>query len=150
VTSAFTAPHVTEWLTIDCTRMVEFLDRLEQKVTPTVFAAKAVCLALGRHPDLHAQWADTDDRPHLLRPPHVNLGIAAATERGLVVPVVEAAEQLSLTDLGARIGELVRTARDGKLQPEQMRGGTFTLTNVGVFGVDAGTPILNPGQTGIL
>ena len=81
---------------------------------------------------------------------YVNLGIAAATPRGLVVPNVKDAEQLSLLELAAALNELTATAREGKTQPAEMSGGTFTITNVGVFGVDAGTPIINPGESAIL
>ena len=81
---------------------------------------------------------------------YVNLGIAAATPRGLVVPNVKDADALSMTELARALGELTATARDGKTQPAEMAGGTFTITNVGVFGVDAGTPIINPGESAIL
>ena len=81
---------------------------------------------------------------------YVNLGIAAATSRGLVVPNVKDAQDLSLLDLAAALNELTATARDGKTQPADMSGGTFTITNVGVFGIDAGTPIINPGESAIL
>ncbi len=155
VASAFTAPHVTEWVTVDVSAAMELLDGLrsdrafaEVTVTPTALVAKAVCLALGRTPDLHARW--DEGAQEIVFPAHVGLGIAAATERGLLVPVVPDADTLALPDLAGQIAELVRTAREGGLQPAQMSGGTFTITNVGVFGVDAGTPILNPGQSGIL
>lgn len=153
MTASAEIPQVTEWITLDATRTVELVDDLKAdrafadvKVSPTLIVAKAVCLALGRHRDLNARWAgDTiefnDD---------VHLGIAAATDRGLVVPVVRDAHRLGLLELGSAIGALVATARAGRLQPDDMTGGTFTITNVGVFGVDAGTPLLNPGQSGIL
>jgi pyruvate dehydrogenase E2 component (dihydrolipoamide acetyltransferase) len=81
---------------------------------------------------------------------YVNLGIAAATDRGLVVPNIKDAHALSLPDLARAIAELARTARAGKTTPGDMRGGTITITNVGVFGIDTGTPILTPGETAIL
>jgi len=146
-------PQATEWVTVDVSATVDLVAQLKQdrrfadvKVSPTLIAARAVCLALGRTPDLHAQWRG-DAIEH---PASVGLGIAAATERGLVVPVVREAETLSLVDLARSIDELVATARAGRIQPSQLSGGTFTLTNVGVFGVDGGTPILPPGQSGIL
>ncbi|MBM9462450.1 2-oxo acid dehydrogenase subunit E2 [Aeromicrobium sp. YIM 150415] len=155
VESAFTAPHVTEWITVDVSATMELLDRLradrafaDVKVTATVLVAKAVCLALRRTPDLHARW--DGEAGEIVFPAHVGLGVAAATDRGLLVPVVPQADALPLPELAREIAALVRTAREGSLQPEQMTGGTFTITNVGVFGVDAGTPILNPGQSGIL
>lgn len=155
VQSAFTAPHVTEWVTVDVSATMTLVERLradrefsDVKVTPTLIVAKAVCLALRRTPDLHAQW--DEGAQEIVFPEHVGLGIATATDRGLLVPVVPDADTMTLAELGRAIGELVATGREGKLQPAQMSGGTFTITNVGVFGVDAGTPILNPGQSGIL
>jgi 2-oxoisovalerate dehydrogenase E2 component (dihydrolipoyl transacylase) len=155
VASAFTAPHVTEWVTVDVTRTVDLVQALKSdrrfdglKVSPTLIAAKAICLALRRTPELNATFDDAAGEIVLKR--RVNLGVAAATDRGLVVPNIAAADQMTLAELSQAITELTATARDGKTQPEQQRGGTFTLTNVGVFGVDGGTPILNPGETGIL
>ena len=155
VRSAFTAPHVTEWVTLDVSRTVELVATLkgdrafaDVKVSPTLIAAKAVCLAMRRTPVLNARW--DDDAQEIVVPQSVNLGIAAATQRGLVVPNIVAADRLSLVELARAIGELTVTAREGRTQPAQMTGGTFTLTNIGVFGIDAGTPILNPGESGIL
>ncbi len=146
-------PQATEWVTIDVSATVDLVARLKAdrrfadvKVTPTLIAARAVCLALRRTPDLHAKWREST----IEHPASVGLGIAAATERGLVVPVVREADRLSLVELGSAIDDLVATARDGRIQPAQLAGGTFSLTNVGVFGIDAGTPILPPGQSGIL
>lgn len=155
VQSAFTAPHVTEWLTVDVTATMELLQTLqgrrefrEVRVSPTVVAAKAVCLALAQHPDLNAAWDDAAQE--IVHHGQVNLGIAAATDRGLVVPNIPAADTLSLVDLAGALDELVTVARSGRTPPEAMRGGTFTITNVGVFGIDAGTPIINPGESAIL
>lgn len=153
VASAFTAPHVTEWVSVDVSASVGLVDKMradpafgETPVSILVLAARAVCLALRRHPTLHARWSEDA----LDYPAHIGLGIAAATQRGLLVPVVLAADTLTTPDLAHRIHELVTTARAGRLQPEQMSGGTFTITNVGIYGIDGGTPILPPGQTGIL
>ncbi len=153
VTSAFTAPHVTEWVEVDVSATVELIDRLradkawaDLRLSPSHLVLRAVCLALRRTPELHARWGDDA----LTVPEHVGLGVAAATDRGLVVPVVPAADTLDLRGLVEQVAALVETARAGKLQPAQMAGGTFTVTNIGVFGVDGGTPILPPGQTGIL
>src|SRR5262245_9358426 len=155
VSSAFTAPHVTEWVTIDVSRTMRLVKRLRQqpefrdvKVSPLLVIAKAVCLAVRRTPEVNATWDDAAGEIVLKH--YVNLGIAAATPRGLVVPNVKGADRMSLRELADALGELVATARAGKTQPAEMSGGTFTITNVGVFGVDAGTPILNPGETGIL
>jgi pyruvate dehydrogenase E2 component (dihydrolipoamide acetyltransferase) len=155
VGSAFSAPHVTEWVTLDATRTMRFVDRLRVhreftgvKVSPLLVAAKAVCLAVRRTPEVNATWDEQAQEIVLKR--YVNLGIAAATPRGLVVPNVKDADQLSLRELAGALGELTATAREGKAQPADMAGGSFTITNVGVFGVDAGTPILNPGESAIL
>jgi len=155
VASAFTAPHVTEFVTCDVTAMIELRDRVaarrefrDVKVTPLLFVAKAVLLALRRTPELNATWDDAAGEIVLKH--YVNLGIAAATDRGLIVPNVKDADRLSLRELADALVALTDTARSGKTPPADMAGGTFTITNVGVFGVDTGTPILNPGEAGIL
>jgi pyruvate dehydrogenase E2 component (dihydrolipoamide acetyltransferase) len=155
VRSAFTAPHVTEWLTCDVSATVELLERLKARrefrdvrLSPLLLVAKAVCLALGRTPELNSFW----DEPagEIVQFGSVNLGIAAATPRGLVVPNIKAAEALNLLELAQAINGVVATAREGRTTPAEMAHGSFTITNVGTFGVDAGTPILNPGESGIL
>ncbi len=155
VSSAFTAPHVTEWVTLDVTRTMRFVARLRAsrdfagvRVSPLLVVAKSVCLATRRTPEVNATW--DEDAQEIVLKHYVNLGIAAATPRGLVVPNVKDADAMSLRELAQALGELTGTAREGRTQPSQMSGGTFTITNVGVFGVDSGTPILNPGETGIL
>jgi pyruvate dehydrogenase E2 component (dihydrolipoamide acetyltransferase) len=155
VQSAFSAPHVTEWVTVDVTRTMELVERLrgrrefrDVKVSPLLVLARAVILAMRRTPEINSWW---DDAAQEVVVKHfVNLGIAAATPRGLVVPNVADAERLSLVELAGALGELVDTARAGKTQPAEMSGGTFTITNVGVFGIDSGTPIINPGESAIL
>jgi 2-oxoisovalerate dehydrogenase E2 component (dihydrolipoyl transacylase) len=155
VASAFTAPHVTEWVTLDVTKTMDLVKQLKQdkafadvKVTPLLIVAKAVCLAMRRTPELNSTWDDAAQE--IVLKGSVNLGIAAATPRGLVVPNIVGADSLSMIELAQAFGELIATARDGKTQPAQMSGGSFTITNIGVFGIDAGTPILNPGEAGIL
>jgi pyruvate dehydrogenase E2 component (dihydrolipoamide acetyltransferase) len=155
VQSAFSAPHVTEWVTVDATRTMKLVERLKDhrdfrdvKVSPLLVVAKACVLAMRRTPEINAAWDDQSQE--VVYRSAVNLGIAAATPRGLVVPNVKGADSLSLPELGSAINELTRTARDGKTQPAEMSGGTFTITNVGVFGVDSGTPIINPGESAIL
>ncbi|MDX6302686.1 MAG: hypothetical protein QOF53_3900 [Nocardioidaceae bacterium] len=155
VDSAFTAPHVTEWVTIDVTRTVKLVERLkghrdfrDVRVSPLLVVAKAVCLAVRRTPEVNATWDEATQE--VVYKSYVNLGIAAATPRGLVVPNLKDADAMSLPELGAAINELTRTAREGRTQPADMSGGSFTITNVGVFGMDAGTPIINPGESAIL
>ena len=155
VTSAFTAPHVTEWITVDATRTVDFVERLrthrdfrDLRVSPLLVLAKAAMLAMRRTPEINSWWDEAAQEVVLKH--DVNLGIAAATPRGLVVPNVKGADRLSLPELAAALAELTATAREGRTQPADMAGGSFTITNVGVFGVDAGTPIINPGESAIL
>ena len=155
VQSAFTAPHVTEWVTLDATATVELVERLKKrrelrdvKVSPLLVLAKAVLLAMRRAPELNSYWDEAAQE--VVYKHYVNLGIAAATPRGLVVPNVKDAQDLSLLELAEALGALTATAREGRTQPAEMAGGTFTITNVGVFGVDAGTPIINPGESAIL
>ncbi|WP_375430138.1 dihydrolipoamide acetyltransferase family protein [uncultured Friedmanniella sp.] len=155
VRSAFTAPHVTEWLTCDVTATMELVERLrarrefrDMRISPLLVVAKAVCLALSRTPELNSFW----DEPagEIVQLGAVNLGIAANTPRGLVVPNIKNAQTLPLLELAQAINALVTTAREGRTSPAEMAQGSFTITNVGTFGVDAGTPILNPGESGIL
>ncbi|HEY6595588.1 MAG TPA: dihydrolipoamide acetyltransferase family protein [Asanoa sp.] len=153
VASAFTAPHVTMFLQVDVTRAMRALDRLrampawrDVRVSPLLLVAKAVLLAARRHPMVNSTWAGDE----IVVKDYVNLGIAAATERGLIVPNIKDANRLSLRELADALTELVQTAKTGKTPPSDMTGGTFTITNVGVFGVDTCTPILPPGESAIL
>jgi pyruvate dehydrogenase E2 component (dihydrolipoamide acetyltransferase) len=155
VASAFTAPHVTEFVTVDMTATMDLRRKVAAlpdfagiKVGPLLFVARALMLAARRHPMVNSTW----DEPaqEIVIKDYINLGIAAATPRGLVVPNVKDAARLSLRDLAVALGELTETARAGRTLPADMSGGTITITNVGIYGVDTGTPILNPGETAIL
>jgi pyruvate dehydrogenase E2 component (dihydrolipoamide acetyltransferase) len=155
VASAFTAPHVTEFITVDVTEMMELRTRIAArrefagvKVSPLLFVARAVLWAARRTPIINSTWDEAAGE--IVVKHYVNLGIAAATDRGLIVPNIKGAQGLSLLELAQAIGTLTDTARAGKTSPADMSGGTFTITNVGVFGVDTGTPILNPGEAAIL
>ncbi len=155
VGSAFSAPHVTEWVTVDVTATMDLVERLQRhrslrdvKVGPLLVLARAVTLAVRRTPEVNSWWDEAAQEVVVRH--YVNLGIAAATPRGLVVPNVKDADAMSLHDLAGALGELTATAREGRTTPADMSGGTFTITNVGVFGVDAGTPIINPGESAIL
>jgi 2-oxoisovalerate dehydrogenase E2 component (dihydrolipoyl transacylase) len=155
VASAFTVPHVTEFLTIDMTRSMKALDRLRERpewrgvrLSPLLLVAKAVLMAVERYPMINSSWfAETSE---IVVKEYVNLGIAAATPRGLIVPNIKDAGRLSLRQLADAMITLAATAKDGRTSPADMFGGTFTITNVGVFGVDTGTPILPPGEAAIL
>jgi len=153
--SAFTAPHVTEFLQIDITETTAATARLRAmpefadiRVSPLLLVARALMVAVSRHPMINSSW-DEDAQEIVVRH-YVNLGIAAATERGLIVPNIRDAHALSLPGLARALAQLTETARAGRATPADLRGGTITITNVGVFGVDTGTPILTPGEAAIL
>ncbi|MGW7686601.1 dihydrolipoamide acetyltransferase family protein [Kribbella sp. NPDC054772] len=155
VASAFTAPHVTEWITVDVSATMELVERLkgdkafrDLRVSPLLIVAKAVTLAARRTPIINAAW--DEQAQEIVYKGAVNLGIAAATPRGLIVPNIKGADSLTLPDLCGALNDLVAVAREGKTAPADQAGGSFTITNVGVFGVDAGTPIINPGEAAIL
>ncbi|MFL6112944.1 MAG: dihydrolipoamide acetyltransferase family protein, partial [Catenulispora sp.] len=155
VQSAFTAPHVTEFLTIDVTPTMKLVQRLKElpdfknvRVSPLLLVAKAYLVAMARNPEINARWDEANGE--IVYFDHVTLGIAAATPRGLIVPNIKAADTLSLVDLGRALNALTDVAREGKTALGDMTGSTATITNVGVFGVDTGTPILNPGEASIL
>jgi 2-oxoisovalerate dehydrogenase E2 component (dihydrolipoyl transacylase) len=151
--SAFTAPHVSLFVDVDATRTMEFVKRLKAspqfagvKVSPLLIMAKAIIWAVRRNPMVNSAWTDREILVHHF----VNLGIAAATPRGLIVPNVKEAQSMSLLELAQALEQLTLTARDGKTSPADMRDGTITITNIGVFGMDTGTPILNPGEVAIV
>ena len=155
VASAFTAPHVTEFLQVDVTETMAAVRRARDlpefaavKVSPLLFVAKALLVAVRRHPLINSSWDEAAQEIVVKRP--VNLGVAVAADRGLLVPNVKGADALPLAGLAQAIDELAATARAGKSTPADLAGGTITITNVGVFGVDAGTPILMPGEAAIL
>ncbi|WP_395638238.1 dihydrolipoamide acetyltransferase family protein [Pseudolysinimonas sp.] len=153
VQSAFTAPHVSVFTDVNATRTMEFTRRLKDsaqfagiRVSPLLVMAKAVIWAVQRNPTVNSTWTDTEIIVHH----YVNLGIAAATPRGLIVPNIKDAQNLSLRELAMALEQLTVTARDGKTTPADMSNGTITITNLGSFGMDTGTPILNPGEVGIV
>jgi pyruvate dehydrogenase E2 component (dihydrolipoamide acetyltransferase) len=153
VSSAFSAPHVSLFVDVDATRTMEFVKRLKNsadfagvKVSPLLIMAKAMIWAVRRNPTVNAQWTDSE----IIVKHYVNFGIAAATPRGLIVPNIKDAQELSIRELASAIEQLTITARDGKTSPADQAGGTITVTNIGVFGMDTGTPILNPGEAGIV
>ncbi|WP_432979516.1 dihydrolipoamide acetyltransferase family protein [Dactylosporangium sp. CA-233914] len=155
VRSAFTAPHVTEWLSVDITRTLRLIADLRSapstrdlRITPLTLLARAAILTLGRHHEINASWDDSAQE--IVQHHDVNLGIAVASPRGLIVPNIPAAQNLDFADLSRALAELINEARANRTALERMRSGTFTITNVGVFGVDGATPILNPGEAAIL
>ncbi|HEY5516593.1 MAG TPA: dihydrolipoamide acetyltransferase family protein [Pengzhenrongella sp.] len=155
VASAFTAPHVTVFHTIDVTKTMKLVARLradrefaDVRVTPLLITAKATLLAVRRHPEINASWDEAAQE--IVYKHYVNLGIAASTPRGLVVPNIKDAHRMGLKELAEEIANLTATARAGRTTPTEMSDGTITITNVGAFGIDTGTPILNPGEAAIL
>ena len=155
VSSAFTAPHVTVFHTLDVTATMDLVAKLKQdrefqdvRVTPLLIAAKALLFAVRRHPEINASW--DHERQEIVYKHYVNLGIAASTPRGLIVPNVKDAHRYDLRTLAGELQELTHAARAGSTTPAAMQDGTITITNVGVFGIDTGTPILNPGEAAIL
>jgi 2-oxoisovalerate dehydrogenase E2 component (dihydrolipoyl transacylase) len=155
VSSAFTAPHVTEFLTVDVTPTMDLIASLktnrafaDYRINLLTVVAKALLVAVGRTPSVNTHWDEPNEQ--IVQYHYVNLGIAAATSRGLIVPNIKDADRLSLTELSTALAELTQAARAGTTTPAQLTGGTISITNVGVFGIDAGTPILNPGEAVIL
>jgi 2-oxoisovalerate dehydrogenase E2 component (dihydrolipoyl transacylase) len=153
VQSAFQAPHVSVFVDVDASRTMEYLKRLKAspdyagvKISPLLIMAKAMIWAVRRNPTVNAQWTDEE----IIVKHYVNLGIAAATPRGLIVPNVKEAQAMTMVELATALEQLTLTAREGKTQPAEMQGGTITITNIGVFGMDTGTPILNPGEVAIV
>ncbi|MFF0530346.1 dihydrolipoamide acetyltransferase family protein [Nocardia amikacinitolerans] len=155
VASARTIPQAGVFVTVDCTASMELLDHLRTTksfagltLTPLALVAKATLAAIAEFPGVNAYWDEANQQ--IVTKHYVNLGIAVATERGLLVPNLKEAQSLSLRDLCREIGWLAETARSGSATPADLRGGTFTITNVGVFGVDTGVPLVNPGEAAIL
>lgn len=155
VQSAFTAPHVTVFHTVDVTATMDLLASLRgdrtlaaHKIGPLAVIAKAVCLSLTRTPGLNSHWDEAAGE--IVQYNYVDLGIAAATDRGLIVPNIRDADRMTLIELSGALKNLAETARSGKTSPAELAGGTFSISNIGVFGIDSGTPILPPGQSGIL
>ena len=157
VQSAYSAPHVTVWTDVDATRTMELVKRLKAspdfadiRVSPLLIMARAVIWAARRTPMVNAAWVDAEGGAEIRVRRYVNLGIAAATPRGLLVPNIKDAQDLSMRELARALEKLTLTAREGRTTPADQQQGTITITNIGVFGMDAGTPIINPGEAGIV
>ncbi|MDA9616567.1 2-oxo acid dehydrogenase subunit E2 [Alphaproteobacteria bacterium] len=154
VASAFTAPHVTEWVEVDMSRTLEVVDKIKtrsnERITPFVLVSAALIRAAQKYPRINSSWIDTKEGADVLIHPNIHLGFATDTSKGLLVPVVRNANADNPIALSASITTQMNKARDGSASPSDLTGGTITVTNVGVFGVDGGTPIITPGQAAIL
>jgi pyruvate dehydrogenase E2 component (dihydrolipoamide acetyltransferase) len=157
VDSAFSAPHVSIFVDVDASRTMEFVQRLKKsrdfegiKVSPLLILAKAVIWAAARNPSVNSEWVSQSAGDEIHVKHFMNLGIAAATPRGLLVPNIKNAQDLSLKELAVALNDLATTARAGKTKPADMQGGTLTITNIGALGIDIGTPIINPGEVAIV
>ena len=154
VASAFTAPHVTEWVEVDMSRTLEVVERMRtrssERITPFVLVSAALIRAAQKYPRINSSWIDTKEGADVLIHPNIHLGFATDTSKGLLVPVVRNANADNPIALSASITTQMNKARDGSASPSDLTGGTITVTNVGVFGVDGGTPIITPGQAAIL
>jgi len=155
VTSAYTAPHVTEWVDVEVSATMAAVERMRSdsafegtRPSPMLLAVAAMRMAIAEFPRINVSWDDAAQEVVVRN--YANIGIAAATPRGLLVPVIHDADTKSLPELARALTELINVAREGKTAPEAMMHGTMTITNVGVFGVDGGTPIIPPGQGAIL
>jgi len=154
-TSMDTKALVTAFLTCDVTPTMDLVARLRAdrafrglRVSPLTVWCKAVTLAMRRTPVVNASW--DDETGQIVHHEQVNLGIAAATPRGLMVPVVRDAQDMTMLDLAQELTRIIAVAKEGRLQPADYTGGTFSITNVGVFGLNAGTPVVNRDESAIL
>ena len=146
-----TAPHFYLNMDVDMTGVEARRDALKQQgagPVPSIndFILKAVSQALSESPAMNAAWTDGEIR----RFTEVNLGVAVAVDEGLMVPVIRKADRLGLDELARRSRELATQAQSGRLKPADYQGGTFTVSNLGMFGVDSFVAIINPPQCGIL
>jgi pyruvate dehydrogenase E2 component (dihydrolipoamide acetyltransferase) len=147
LTEAWQAPAFQISMSADMTRAQELRARLkDQGVTVTDVLTKLAAVALLRHREVNAHFADNELRLF----PNANVGLAVATERGLVVPVIREVERKSLVEIAAERGAIVQRAREAKLTQEDLEGGTFTISNLGMYGVDHFTAVLNPPQAAIV
>ncbi len=154
VRSAYTAPHVTTVVEVDMTRIVRFRERVREEferregvpLTYVPFVLRAVVDSLREHPYMNAVWSDEG----IVLKRRINIGVAVGFEEGLIVPVIHDADEKSLVGLARAVADLASRARSGRLRPEDVQGGTFTVNNPGTFGTIVSTPIIVQPQAGIL
>jgi len=155
VASKFSIPHVTEFLTVDATSLMALRARLrtlpaaaDLKLTPLAIVAKALCVAVRQFPLMNSSW--DEDAGEIVVKGYVNLGIATDTPTGLLVPNIKDADTLGILDLSRELVRLTGLARERRAAPADLTGGTVTITNVGGFGVETGTPIINKPECAIV
>ena len=155
MTASLHVPQATAFSEVDVTGTMDLIEILRGRrefaglrVSPLLVFAKAACLAIARNPEINSSFDEATEE--IVLHGDVNLGIAAATPRGLVVPNIKRAGHMNLLELAQSLNEMVAVAKQGRVQPGDLNLGTFTITNVGVFGVDGGTPIMNPGEAAIM
>jgi pyruvate dehydrogenase E2 component (dihydrolipoamide acetyltransferase) len=145
-----TTPHFYLMREVNATSLMAWRQKAQEqtgaKITYTDLMVKLVATALRRHPQVNAHYLNGK----LLQPPGINIGIAVAAEDGLLVPVIHRADMLGLAEISAARMDLTERGRAGKLRLEDMQGGTFTISNLGMYGVDAFNAMVNPGQAAIL
>jgi 2-oxoisovalerate dehydrogenase E2 component (dihydrolipoyl transacylase) len=154
VRSAYTAPHVTVWMEADMSNVVRARDRYKDEfkqhegasLTFVPFVLRVLTQALREHPNVNAAWDDGK----IVRRKAMNIGIAVAMEDGLIVPVIHNADEKNIVGLARSVNDLATRARDNKLQPDEVSGGTFTLNNPGTLGSLFSTPIIVQPQAAIL
>jgi pyruvate dehydrogenase E2 component (dihydrolipoamide acetyltransferase) len=150
--SRFTAPHVTHVEKADVTELVELRNQKKEEVdvhlTYLPFIMKAVVLGLKEFPNLNAEL--DEENSEIVRKLYYNFNMAVDTENGLMVPVIKDVDDRNILELAEQIVEKAEHAKDGGLEPDEMKGGTFSITNLGVIGGEEFTPIINYPQTAIL
>jgi 2-oxoglutarate dehydrogenase E2 component (dihydrolipoamide succinyltransferase) len=153
VASKHTSPHVSTVHEVDMSAVVSAYRRLKEpfaqrgvKLTYTAFIVQAVAEAIAEHPIVNSSWSDDGIQVH----PDINIGMAVAIPTGLIVPVIRSANQLNLEGIAKAVTDLATRARSKQLVPDEVQGGTFTITNYGVLGSLIGTPVINQPQAAIL
>jgi pyruvate dehydrogenase E2 component (dihydrolipoamide acetyltransferase) len=145
-----TAPHFYLVREVNVSRLVSWLDRARKQtgahITYTDLLVKLVAAAMSQHPRMNVSWRDG----MIAQNGEINIGLAVAIDDGLVVPVIHRADTLRLAELASRREDVVGRAQTGKLRPADIQGGTFTISNLGMYGVDAFNAIVNPPQAAIL
>jgi len=149
-------PDAHAGVQVDCSSLIRMRDRVrdiaddESPITPFVLTLRLLMIALRHHPNLNSTWLDTTDGPQIHVHSAVHLGFGVAAPRGLLVPVVSDAHDMTTRELAAVVTRLIRDARAGTLKPSELQGSTFTVSNFGALGLDEGVPVINYPEAAIL